>query len=347
MANPNPPAGGVPAAPNPNPTFLQILQQHLPNQQQMRHCAQVFLILAACVIGSVSVVLFVCWFFHVVCLYSICSNTSDSYFFTRALCYVDSLGSSVHQSVFHNKESLKYGDDDIRRAAFILERELSKMVGDKQHGAFCNGGKSDVAVSGGVQQYLNYNLELYRNDKTGLVDYASEHLGAVVLESSATYNSRNVKVKLFGIPLWYLYQGPQKMLQPDMQPGNCWVMKNTFGYAIIELTHDIYIHAVSLEHIPKRMTMTGDVKTAPKAFSVSGLKSLDDKNGVELINGEFSANYLALQFFCVDEHLQKERFKFVKLQIHSNYGHDDYTCIYRFRVHGKINEEPPMITHQE
>jgi SUN domain-containing protein 1/2 len=29
-------------------------------------------------------------------------------------------------------------------------------------------------------------------------------------------------------------------------------------------------------------------------------------------------------------------FSVVKLGIYSNYGHDDFTCVYRFRVHGEV-----------
>lgn len=37
-----------------------------------------------------------------------------------------------------------------------------------------------------------------------------------------------------------------------------------------------------------------------------------------------------------DERLKNIPVKIVTLEILSNWGHPDYTCIYRFKVHGKI-----------
>lgn len=41
----------------------------------------------------------------------------------------------------------------------------------------------------------------------------------------------------------------------------------------------------------------------------------------------------AVQTFTVKND-QKEAFSFVLLQVLSNHGHEEFTCLYRFRVHG-------------
>ena len=93
----------------------------------------------------------------------------------------------------------------------------------------------------------------------------------------------------------------------------------------------------SVEHIPRALSPTGRLESAPKTFSVHGLRSEHDENPVLLGNYQYDAdNGPSLQFFPVDAILGGQQpFKLVELEIVSNHGHPDYTCLYRFRVHGK------------
>ena len=43
----------------------------------------------------------------------------------------------------------------------------------------------------------------------------------------------------------------------------------------------------------------------------------------------------SLQFFPVDKSVPQQAFQMVELEVKSNHGHPEYTCLYRFRVHGK------------
>ncbi len=57
--------------------------------------------------------------------------------------------------------------------------------------------------------------------------------------------------------------------QPDVHPGQCWAFKGTQGYLVIQLAGEIYPTAFAMEHIPKALSPTGNIDSAPKDFSVS------------------------------------------------------------------------------
>lgn len=59
-----------------------------------------------------------------------------------------------------------------------------------------------------------------------------------------------------------------KSVQPDMYPGNCWAFKGSEGYLVVRLSMKIYPTAFSLEHIPKTLSPSGNITSAPRKFSV-------------------------------------------------------------------------------
>lgn len=51
-------------------------------------------------------------------------------------------------------------------------------------------------------------------------------------------------------------------------PGECWAIKGTTGAVVIRLLGKVLVTGVSLEHIPKTLSPTGEISSAPKEFSV-------------------------------------------------------------------------------
>uniref|UniRef100_A0A8C3IDV3 Sad1 and UNC84 domain containing 2 n=1 Tax=Chrysemys picta bellii TaxID=8478 RepID=A0A8C3IDV3_CHRPI len=156
-----------------------------------------------------------------------------------------------------------------------------------------------------VHLIVNRALKRYSEDRTGMVDYALESGGASVISTrcSETYETKTALLSLFGIPLWYHSQSPRVILQPDVNPGNCWAFRGSQGFAVIRLSSHIRPTAVTLEHVPKALSPLDTIPSAPKDFAIFG----EDVG----------------------------TFQVVELRILSNWGHPEYTCIYRFRVHGE------------
>ncbi|XP_069839942.1 SUN domain-containing protein 1 isoform X7 [Dendropsophus ebraccatus] len=182
---------------------------------------------------------------------------------------------------------------------------------------------------------VNNALKLYAQDRTGMVDFALESGGGSILGTrcSETYETKTALVSLFGIPLWYLSQSPRVVIQPDMYPGNCWAFKGSQGYLVVRLSMEIFPTAFSLEHIPKSLSPTGNITSAPKDFAVYGLENEYQEDGVLLVQSTYNEEGEPLQIFQVTEENRKS-FQIVELRILSNWGHSNYTCLYRFRAHG-------------
>ncbi|XP_053132193.1 SUN domain-containing protein 1 isoform X3 [Hemicordylus capensis] len=183
---------------------------------------------------------------------------------------------------------------------------------------------------------VNNALKLYSQDRTGMVDFALESGGGSILSTrcSETYETKTALMSLFGIPLWYFSQSPRVVIQPDMYPGNCWAFKGSQGYLVVRLSMMIYPTTFSLEHIPKTLSPTGNITSAPKDFSVYGLEDEYQEEGVLLGQYTYDQDGEPLQMFQVMEATEKT-FQIVELRISSNWGHTEYTCLYRFRVHGR------------
>ncbi|XP_045398884.1 SUN domain-containing protein 1 isoform X12 [Lemur catta] len=183
---------------------------------------------------------------------------------------------------------------------------------------------------------VNNALKLYSQDKTGMVDFALESGGGSILSTrcSETYETKTALISLFGIPLWYFSQSPRVVIQPDMYPGNCWAFKGSQGYLVVRLSMVIHPTAVTLEHIPKTLSPTGNITSAPKDFAVYGLENESQEDGWLL--GQFTYDHEgeSLQTFHVLKRPDRA-FQVVELRISSNWGHPEYTCLYRFRVHGE------------
>uniref|UniRef100_A0A2K6QWI5 Sad1 and UNC84 domain containing 1 n=1 Tax=Rhinopithecus roxellana TaxID=61622 RepID=A0A2K6QWI5_RHIRO len=180
-------------------------------------------------------------------------------------------------------------------------------------------------------------LKLYSQDKTGMVDFALESGGGSILSTrcSETYETKTALMSLFGIPLWYFSQSPRVVIQPDIYPGNCWAFKGSQGYLVVRLSMMIHPAAFTLEHIPKTLSPTGNISSAPKDFAVYGLENEYQEEGQLLGQFTYDQDGESLQMFQALKTPNDTVFQIVELRIFSNWGHPEYTCLYRFRVHGE------------
>ncbi|XP_049546684.1 klaroid protein [Anopheles darlingi] len=188
-----------------------------------------------------------------------------------------------------------------------------------------------------VKRIVREALVIYDADKTGLVDYALETAGGQVLSTRCTenYKSHSAEFRIFGIPIWYPSNTPRTVISPTMEPGQCWAFQGFPGYLVIQLNTRVIVTGFSLEHISKLLVAQGSISSAPRAFTVWGLRELDDPEPVLLGSYEYRDQVgSSLQYFPVQNKQWQEPLQIVELRIESNHGNIHYTCLYRFRVHG-------------
>ncbi|KAL1768408.1 SUN domain-containing protein 1 isoform X4 [Sigmodon hispidus] len=199
---------------------------------------------------------------------------------------------------------------------------------------------SEAGISGITEAQahiiVNNALKLYSQDKTGMVDFALESGGGSILSTrcSETYETKTALLSLFGIPLWYFSQSPRVVIQPDIYPGNCWAFKGSQGYLVVRLSMKIYPATFTMEHIPKTLSPTGNISSAPRDFAVYGLETEYQEEGQLLGRFTYDQEGDSLQMFHTLER-PDQAFQIVELRVLSNWGHPEYTCLYRFRVHGE------------
>ncbi|MCP9262922.1 SUN domain-containing protein 1 [Dirofilaria immitis] len=201
--------------------------------------------------------------------------------------------------------------------------------------------ESDFTV---IRKMITDALDTYDADKTGKVDYALESSGASVVSTRCTepYKENSRLESIFGIPLWYSSYSPRAVIQHrPLAAGECWAFRGK-GYLTIKLSHPIYVTEVSYEHLHSTLHPDGVLRSAPKLLQ--SYKAVDDLKSKSLIGQyEYDIKGRALQTFHIQSRhtevylLQNEinmPVSIIELVVQSNWD-SDYTCLYRFRVHGR------------
>lgn len=190
-----------------------------------------------------------------------------------------------------------------------------------------------------IYKIVNDRLKVYDADKTGRVDYALESAGGEIVSTrcTQTYDIKSGVLKLLGFTIYSKSNNPQTVIQGNpIQPGACWPFQGFPGYLLIKLRSSIYVTGFTIEHAPKSILPSGEMKSAPRKFNVWGLTDQNDPEPVLFGDYEFTDSENNLQYFPVQNTNIVTPYEYVELRIHSNLGELEYTCLYRFRVHGNL-----------
>ncbi|KAL7833995.1 hypothetical protein AOLI_G00289550 [Acnodon oligacanthus] len=234
---------------------------------------------------------------------------------------------------------------DLQRALEALEKKIMDRIGQEREkekrdewrtvGETLHEEGAGAVTIKHVEQIVHRALSLHRADGVGMADYALESSGASVINTrcSETYHTRTACLSLFGIPLWYHSESPRTVTQPELYPGKCWAFRGSEGFLVISLSYPVQITHVTLEHVPRVLSPTGNISSAPKDFAVYGMT---DENAEGKLLGTFTYDEDGepIQTFRLLDS-PSEVYRLVELRILSNWGHPEYTCVYRFRVHGQ------------
>ncbi|XP_043967231.1 SUN domain-containing protein 3-like [Gambusia affinis] len=171
-----------------------------------------------------------------------------------------------------------------------------------------------------------------------LPNFALKSQGAKVLQwmPSAVHPGQIQRCSGFG------FAPERPSIHPDiviqgrtrLHPGECWGFEGSQGHLVVALSHRAVISQVTLGHIPKMVSPTGNIWSAPKEFSVYGMRE-PEQEWTHLGTFIYEEDGDPLQTFELPNH-EKVAFSSVKLQINNNWGHPDYTCLYNIRIHGEI-----------
>lgn len=241
--------------------------------------------------------------------------------------YLDLLN-SLKGELDGTKERLSFlaGENERLRSAYA---DLAKKP-------CCN--QDETINHSTVQQLIDVSLAKYDADKTGLPDFALESAGGTVvnIRCSETFRPTTSEYRLMGIPVWRTSNSPRVVIHPSVSPGECWAFHGSEGHIVIKLARKIVPTAFSYEHAPKTILPDGAIQASPKDFRVFGLANETDVRGHLLGHYTYDVNGVPLQMFP-KQNPQKDFYEYIEVRILNNHGNPDYTCLYRFRVHGIIS----------
>ncbi|CAF1292897.1 unnamed protein product [Rotaria sordida] len=185
-------------------------------------------------------------------------------------------------------------------------------------------------------------LDEYAADETGQADYALEANGGKIVDTRCTEYTdepRQNVVKFLGIPIVHMSKQPDIMIKSGRMPGQCFPFKGDQGSVIIKLAVPVKPTEFVLEHLSKTISIVGHINSAPNNFTVYALKDKSDKEGMVLGRYYYDAeNGPSLQRFK-PQLVNVPTVEYIELRVTSNWGNPNYTCVYRFRVHGDL----PMV----
>ncbi|KAE9555448.1 hypothetical protein FO519_001303, partial [Halicephalobus sp. NKZ332] len=149
------------------------------------------------------------------------------------------------------------------------------------------------------EQFINNHLHIlilevlkkFSYDKTGEPDFALESAGGFVVSTRCTenYDEKSRRESIFGIPLWFTSYSPRSVIQrksQNLNAGECWAIKGSQSYLVIQLARKIDVTAVSYEHLPKELSISGNIDSAPKDFKIWSLETENDPN--KFLIGEYT-----------------------------------------------------------
>lgn len=219
----------------------------------------------------------------------------------------------------------------------------------------------------------------YTADGIARADYALNSGGASVIPSLTSQTLEMRQTYFFGlIEGSSIYaRSPVHALHHETSLGYCWPFKGSQGHLGVVLTAPVRITDFTIDHVARAVSL--DSRPAPRHMEVWGLiEGKDNLSKYEAFKAKLQARRNAgedvpedpvrpsilpknaeyariasfmydvhspqhIQTFSVPEELKESGLDFgiVVLFVNSNWGSPDYTCLYRFRVHGERADAIP------
>ena len=217
------------------------------------------------------------------------------------------------------------------------------------------------SLSPSVLSDITAALERFAADRTNEVDYALASSGGRIVAHSPTHSavlsSSSVVSPLLSLfTSRHLPEVPaEAMLDADMSVGHCWPMQRQRGGVIIGLRERVRISGLSLQHasvnvlpdggasMPRMVRLTGvdddQLDEAKRQVREGeGIGEASQQSGTMLGQFEYEREGSQVQHWSISGKGQGKGgrgYQYVRLDVLSNYGNSNYTCIYRVRVHGE------------
>ena len=274
------------------------------------------------------------------------------------------------------KEALELGKQSVKPASSWINRGKNQVTiksTDGQDVTSLIGYLVDTAVSA------------HGKDTLAKPDFALHSGGARIIPSltSPTFEMKpqGIRANIVGLLSGQGYaigRPPITALHHELHNGHCWPFAGSEGQLGVALAAPAYISEISIDHVAKETSF--DMRSAPREMEVWAMVEGEDniqkvhqwiesQNASETPPAPYpaslpnSAQYIRIAEFSYDVHSSQNvqtfpifeeikelgvDFGIVVLRVKSNWGRDDFTCLYRLRVHGeRMGENLTPLPHSE
>lgn len=240
----------------------------------------------------------------------------------------------IHERIQSERTDLRNSNDQELQLVWEELKRLNSLIEAKLKEPCCAGSSLDEST---MRRFIEERIAKYDADKTGLPDYALESSGGTIVNTrcSETYLPTASEYRIMGFPIWRTSNSPRTVIQPSSAPGECWAFHGSEGFLVVKLARKIVPTSFTYEHAPKSILFEGAIETSPKNFRVLGLENETDTEGTLLGSYEYDINGEPLQTFPI-QNPDSNFFEYIEFRILTNNGNPNYTCLYRFRVHGRV-----------
>ncbi|KZT02918.1 uncharacterized protein LAESUDRAFT_611137, partial [Laetiporus sulphureus 93-53] len=122
---------------------------------------------------------------------------------------------------------------------------------------------------------------------------------------------------------------PSVVLGKSLHAGVCWPMNGSTGHLGLRLPSAMHVTHISIDHIP--LDLTEDIQAAPRDLVLWGLS--EDLVPLASISYDIYAPAYR-QLFETDVRFQALSFDMLVLEVLSNWGASEFTCLYSVRLQG-------------
>ncbi|CAI5747457.1 unnamed protein product [Peronospora destructor] len=210
-------------------------------------------------------------------------------------------------------------------------------------------GRVDHAALANGASVIHSERDLLYQDRLSLIQLFTQLTGLSDLTYDARFTSpsyRRAPAPLLGLLLssgeipWWLsrHNGrPETALSETIEIGSCWGFAGSSGRLSVKFALQIIADSITIDHIPAQIA--SDFSSAPNEFRILGISGHPLRETVDFIpfgNFSYASNGPASQTFKLTPlQSQHSAIDGITLEVLSNHGHPEYTCLYRFRVHGQ------------
>ncbi|TMW63204.1 hypothetical protein Poli38472_002145 [Pythium oligandrum] len=208
-----------------------------------------------------------------------------------------------------------------------------KKIGAPDHAALSNGAIVVRSPS-----------DLLDNDGFSPVQFLQNVFGLQLSSDTARFTSPSIRSRSFfslttlSTPWWLSRDNsrPETALSETTEIGSCWGLQGSSGRLTVRFAKRVFADAITIDHIPQQIAT--DFSSAPQGFRILGVTVDGSRSVIDSLplgNFTYTRGGPASQTFKLTSSIsQRIPIDAATIEITSNHGHPDYTCLYRFRVHG-------------